>query len=181
MNYASILCACYDLPLSFEISLKQKSNEEMVADLLLYTRKRNHIITFQELAKLIPFNIEEVLLLLDNNKNYEEAKFEELINGMELGLDYKQKCIVKALYQSWPEKDCPFATLTACTLLTYEILCLNYNFDVIIRVFKQKYSLLNSKKVKNLVVKMKSWKWKEIKTKNNYAFNVIKNYKWGNN
>lgn len=176
MNTALVLSVQYELPDSFCLRTRHKNVEETVVDFLLYTRKRNHIVTFQEIYKLIPFNIQIVLELLSKDKNYVEAKYEELVNSIE-GLDYKQRCVVKALYTSWTNRwndhTCPFTKLAACIIITLQLVNQMEKVNVIFYFIKNQHPELNKQQVINKVKEMKQKGFGPVETKNNYAREII--------
>lgn len=176
MDHVKTLCSHFELPDSFGFGLENKSAEEIIVEFLMYTRRRKHIITFQKIHSLVKFDIDEVLLLLSQHRNYTEASYEEIINGhlIQLRLTYREGCITKALYKAWGEDGCPFTNICACLVITYELLERQVFIEEIINVFLPKFQHLRLKKVKNKIKEMKSKGFKNIQTNNNYAKNVLK-------
>jgi hypothetical protein len=175
MDYSQILCTHFGLPDSFEHTIRHKPLTNQIVDLLLYTRKRNHIITFQELFSIAPYDLEDVLCTLSSRSDYIEARYDHLINGclLELGLSYRESCVTKALFNAWNDFDCPFVNMCACLFITYELLNKPKPVEFVLNVLKKKHTRINKNKVVKKVSEMKTKGFKNIVTNNKYAQKIL--------
>lgn len=175
MNTSLVLSVQYDIPTCL-FSTQYKSVEETVVDFILYTRRKNYIVTLNEISRYVYFNVDKVTELLYKHPQYIEPNYCELINRLiYLNLNFKQQCITKALYKTYQDYSCPFVLLTACICFTYEILEREYCLENVVNIIKEKFPLLDLHNVKIKLKEIKQNK-KQIECNNTYALLKINQY-----